>query len=1114
MFPRSQFLTRIAVWVFLAVACGTEIRGASITREQLKQEIRATAERHEKGQHPMDTATVLSIYASHENLVTRAEIAHLYEEAYVAAKQRNAPSLLARLAPKAGWIVAIITIVWTLFRSQLEKVGGVIVDRLFEAIRRQFAGLRYIRNANIRRYCASLIERYSKLKVPFIRRELVLQDIYVPLRVAAARTDASDIDAHEALRKYRRLVITGNAGAGKTVLLSYIALSFARTGRSDVAENVVPLLFPLNRIRDAHEKPLREHLAEELTRCGMPRANEFLTDSMRTGRLMLLLDGLDEVSRERRSQIVESITDFVEQADRNCRVIVTCRAAVYNNDFFGWADEHLVISDFVDYQIISFLQPWKPVMPSGRTIEHLIETLHDRPRILALARNPLQLTMISSLYAEEYEAFTLPHSRTEFYERSTQLFLDRWHQERNRYSKPDKTAVLEHLGLHLHVTGGTSSKNSDKRSLPREVVIAEINKVLPRLNLDPAKDCQLVLDEIVDRSGLLMRIDSGERFQFAHLTIQEYYAAQALAQTSNLLLTYYRNDSQHWREVLRLWCGFDHDCSALVTEIFSFDPIMALECVADAQRISDEVATTVTTYFQENLEEQIISTHANVREAYAAVASSPRPRGQAMLEFLSASLTDSRATDTLRQAIAETLAATNLSSAAAILFGARQMHYALTTALTSMGDLAVIALSPLVKEGNIAAINDLFTIGTPNAAITLVPRLWDDRETVANSAAWALASLLTRREVKQALSSYPLTSHMMASPQDAWVWAPFARPEDGSLRFVVGQISKHLTTADSAPGFVHRRPLEPRLTTAVAFVARREETLRIMRNSGAWTTTTLARLRQVLGISSDREIASSVEKTLKGEISSRTADEVWEAILRDVPVKSAVGCMLHSLPINLISEISSRVMRAGAFELKEEWRRMHQPPPKRWWSRAIPPVGAVALMILLLPSFLLLIPTIWVQTSGWSWQRIVTVVVAILVLPGCAAWIFPVVKYRELLEQAGWLRKNTLLPRAGRACIFLLGPLLAVFSFVIGTLITAVSRTDNAVGMQLFSLSCTLLCAPALLAALLAAFSIGGLSWITWSAAYFLVMGILAFLGDWKSSLEAKISNPLRGVRF
>lgn len=84
-------------------------------------------------------------------------------------------------------------------------------------------------------------------------------------------------------------------------------------------------------------------------------------------------------------------------------------------------------------------------MPDGKSIEQLMNTLHNRPQIMILARNPLLLTIVAYLYTDT--KFVLPHSRAEFYQKSTDVLLDQWHVEHNRFSAANKKLILQHLAV-------------------------------------------------------------------------------------------------------------------------------------------------------------------------------------------------------------------------------------------------------------------------------------------------------------------------------------------------------------------------------------------------------------------------------------------------------------------------------------------------------------------------------------------------------------------------------------------------------------------------------------------------------------------------------------------
>jgi len=126
------------------------------------------------------------------------------------------------------------------------------------------------------------------------------------------------------------------------------------------------------------------------------RAENFVAQSLARGTLMLLFDGLDEVDSQARQRVVQQIRDLMDTHGK-CRVIITCRAAVYDNEFYDVVDKTLEIVESNDQQVQQFLSAWQDEMPSEKSVEQLLRSLRDRPRIMTLARNPLLLTIIAYL---------------------------------------------------------------------------------------------------------------------------------------------------------------------------------------------------------------------------------------------------------------------------------------------------------------------------------------------------------------------------------------------------------------------------------------------------------------------------------------------------------------------------------------------------------------------------------------------------------------------------------------------------------------------------------------------------------------------------------------------
>ncbi|RMD61978.1 NACHT domain-containing protein, partial [Candidatus Parcubacteria bacterium] len=426
------------------------------------------------------------------------------------------------LRPNAGWIVAAVLFVLLILRDVLKEGLTRFFQSLGEWGYRRVAGYRPFWALALRRYRQSLIREYHTLKVPFRpNRPLEMEEIYVPLKVARGKnTDA--VDAQAAIADHRRLVVTGAPGAGKTVLLKHLVLRYAQRGL-DFPGDPIPIFLELHRLNESDD--LRTQLAEALDRHTFPNAARFLDAHLERGDLLFFFDGLDEVNREAREKVVQQISDLLTEYHK-CRAVVTCRTAVYGGELDAWADARLEIVEFNDHQIRRFLASWEQDMPAEKSVAHLLRTLRERPRIMQLSRNPLLLTIIAYLYADT--PFVLPHSRAEFYKKATDVLLEQWKGTRNRYKASHKRMVLRQLAL-FNQDRSLKEEERDRRSMGLIPVLEQIREVLPALELKQ-EDAEPLLDEIIERSGLMLRLDGGEHYQFTHLTLQEYFAAEALAE--------------------------------------------------------------------------------------------------------------------------------------------------------------------------------------------------------------------------------------------------------------------------------------------------------------------------------------------------------------------------------------------------------------------------------------------------------------------------------------------------------------------------------------------------------------------------------------------------------
>ena len=899
------------------------------SRQAVLQEIRAYAARHVKANSSMQTDMVIRTFSSNHAGLTSDDIGRAYEEEYIRLRDAQKPSPWAEITQNKPFIVLLALFLGAVLLVALREWLTASVRTGLDHVYEQTAGRRLLQPFALRRYRGALAERCRSVKIPFRpNRPLDVRTVYVPLKVSGGGKQ-EPLEAGSAITRYPRLVVVGPPGSGKSMLLRQLALSYAEGRFPQLPGEPILLLLDLHRLND-RRLSVEQHLVAELARNNFPHAERFVSQALKSGRLMLLMDGLDEVNSDDRPKIIADITDLLDR-HRSCRLVVTCRSAVYRDEFAQHTERTLEIIEFNDQQIRRFLRAFEPDMPRQRSVEQLMATLRDRPRIKALARNPLLLTIIAFLYADT--EFVLPHSRTEFYRQSTDFLLGQLHPERNSFESRAKQLVLQHLALFNQ--DRASELHEDRRSMHYEVVLAQLRKVLPDLNLDPVKDSIPLLKEVVERSGLLLLIDGGENYQFAHLTLQEYFAAAKLVGDSNGLLERFTLDRDSWREVAKLWCGFDVDSSELLRKIHALDTITALECLADSQKIGPTLADLILNASKELLGAQ--GRQEEVALAFAAIASDVRPRGAAAFNFLEATLLNDP--DPVRGATAaNALSFTNLPEAARVL--ARiylDRPEQVRGPLVRMGDVAVGELSLLAQSGPLEALDLLRSIGTPEAAESIVPFLWSADAHRADRAAYCLTSLLPVPDIEEALRRYPLTDEQKRGENVEWVWQPFDNTQNSALPTIAGRLTRLLTKDTDISPPLEQWELDPRvavpflciLSDTPAFIQSIEELPKPSPASG------MSELREKI-LSSvgarKRWVWASLPSSMQDELISRLwkgppptpAD--WRSLFRPREYKFTESWSLRSMLI-VLGILSLGAMReAGLVLLHSKMAAMHNQP--------------------------------------------------------------------------------------------------------------------------------------------------------------------------------------------
>jgi formylglycine-generating enzyme required for sulfatase activity/energy-coupling factor transporter ATP-binding protein EcfA2 len=378
-------------------------------------------------------------------------------------------------------------------------------------------------------------------------------DVGATLVVAPLAVAPVPVRVEEAMHDKSRVVVIGDPGSGKSTLLKHLALCLASEENAPL-----PILVPLNAFADALSKAdrhLQQYLPEYFAGLTKDLAGlePLFDDAIATGTAVILLDGLDEVQRDR-PHLAARVEAFAQEAiEHNNKVVVTSRIVGYREsplDPKAWALYTLL--DFDRAAIEAFAGKWcaafekstKGDTPESQAAaeaerKSLLASLDANPGVANLASNPLLLTILALIKRQGVE---LPNRRVELYELYLKTLISAWSKARALDKKPvgppldylQTIAVLGPLALWLRQENPTAGLVTEER-LIEWLTQFFMGEDWGLRRGEAAIHAREFLDSVHTYSNLLLERGPG-RYGFMHLTLEEALAARGLVQLSQLRL--------------------------------------------------------------------------------------------------------------------------------------------------------------------------------------------------------------------------------------------------------------------------------------------------------------------------------------------------------------------------------------------------------------------------------------------------------------------------------------------------------------------------------------------------------------------------------------------------
>jgi formylglycine-generating enzyme required for sulfatase activity len=440
----------------------------------------------------------------------------------------------------------------------------------------------------INQYRSAIATKYSVL--PMIgERSFVMDSIYIPLTVhidpkyrLACRPEPVEAKLFDRTLKAEDLldlpdktaVVLGEPGMGKTTMLHYLALWESK--KSDGLFPILVKLAEFSKTRDPLETYLLAAVANFIT---SPAMLEAARQTIQKQRALILLDGLDEVSREGYQAVTDRIQDFIA-AHRGCRVIITSRKAGFQSDRVPY--RIFAIDKLPLPEIETFVTKW------FQQETDLAGKIAGNPRLHELAQNPFLLSIICLIYEEKR---SLPKRRLELYRKCAETLLTLYDKRMiskvNGFTQLLKERVLEDAAYYFFGQGADE--------FPYGPLAEQVTQTLAKMKRQDNEEA--VLREICENSGLLQKSD--DKYLFVHRSFYEYYVACKMrkdyidevdinkkAGIVEAILS--RASESRWEEPIRLYAAQIESITEgtqFFRTLWEKDRALALRCYPDMDRV-------------------------------------------------------------------------------------------------------------------------------------------------------------------------------------------------------------------------------------------------------------------------------------------------------------------------------------------------------------------------------------------------------------------------------------------------------------------------------------------------------------------------------------------------
>jgi hypothetical protein len=364
-----------------------------------------------------------------------------------------------------------------------------------------------------------------------VEREVDLARFYYPSKIKSSTQSAKVVSRLEDFSYDGNLVVRGIVGQGKSTFLRYLAACELELGRR------LPVFVELRRLSSSQS--VMEAVIDEMKNLGLEDANADIVEYLgRASRLVLLLDGFDELNDEQITAVVQELESLAVR-NPHLRMIVTSRpeSAVERSP-------HFRVFDLAPLAPGEYAHVVGAITRNQSLTEEIVDGVNRAQESIArLLTTPL---MVSLLVVHWRVGHGVPENRVAFYDPLFMLLLQRHDSakagyRRRRASKLSDSQLLTFFNCLCFIT------RRDGVSAMRENALnAAAARALKWCDLDGPPDA--AVDDIRRITCLILK-DGLDEYRFLHKSVQEFHSACCVRDQSDALASdFYASMQRRWSD--------------------------------------------------------------------------------------------------------------------------------------------------------------------------------------------------------------------------------------------------------------------------------------------------------------------------------------------------------------------------------------------------------------------------------------------------------------------------------------------------------------------------------------------------------------------------------------